>query len=145
MDFLHVMEFGSLSSWVTAGGVVGMFLTALRLIPAWVRAKSEERASDSEIARELRNELLQRLNECEEKHKKIYKENKELRKRITKLEDGDRRKTIALTLLMNEVSRIDPSSDIIDRAKAVLQISIELNQQLDAGISEAMEKLDEEE
>lgn len=129
---LH-LQLGTLSSWITAGGIVALLGVVLKFLPEWTRARIAEKVSDTEIAKKLRDELFARLNECEARHNKLEEEYRELlevcrsqEKRIILLEEGDRRKTIALSLLMNEIHRLDPESDIILRAKGVLELSINL-------------------
>lgn len=92
-----------------------------------------ERVSDVEMGKRLRDELFDKLNECEQRHDQLLKDHeillsrsKEQENRITLLEEGDRRKTVALTLCMNEIHRIDPTSTILLRAKAVLELSFDL-------------------
>jgi hypothetical protein len=136
------IDFGSVAGWVTAGGVLSMLGLFFKFLPKWVEAKTAERASDNEFGKQLRDELSSRLNECEKQHRDIQKENNDLKNRVALLEDGDRRKTVALTLLMNEVSRLDPTSDIIIRAKAVLELSINLSSQTDEKMNKALRNLE---
>lgn len=136
------IELGTVAGWVTASGMVSTFALLFKFLPKWVEVKTAERKSDGDIAKGLRDELVNRLNDCESKHQEMMVENDALRNRIVLLEDGDRRKTIALTLVMNEVSRLDPTSDIIIRAKAVLELSINLSTPEDRKMSQALNRLD---
>jgi len=144
MEIPNFIEFGSLASWITAGGVLSLVGLLLRFFPKWIEAKTIERVSDYDFAKSLRDELMGRLAACEVKHDEMDRENEKLRQRVMLLEDQDRRKTIALTLLMNEVSRLDPESDIILRAKAVLELSITLTTPFDEKIEKALNKLENE-
>jgi hypothetical protein len=130
---LFPTELGTLAGWITATGVVGIFGVVLKFLPEWVKARTAEKVSDDKIARVLRDELFDKLNECEKNHKEMTHDYgvlaelyKDQERRVLLLELGDQRKTVAITLLMNEVSRLDPTSDIILRAKAVLELSIDL-------------------
>lgn len=120
---------------------MGLFGLTFKYFPKWIEARTSSRISDNEFAKELRDELLGRLNECEIKHEEMLKENGKLRHRITLLEDGDRRKTMALALLMNEISRLDPSSDIIARAKAVMELSAHFTTPYDQEMQTSLDKL----
>lgn len=142
---LFGLELGTVAGWVTAVGVTGMLGVLLKFLPRWVEVKAAERVSDHAIAKQLRDELMSELDECRNNHQILHQENLALTERVMLLEDGDRRKTIALTLVMNELVRLDPTSEIILRAKGVLELGITLGTPFDEKIERAINRLGEKE
>lgn len=137
MDSNTLQIISNIVALLLGGGLFGAWLTYLINRRKVLAA---ERVSDHKIAKELRDELLEKLDACEGKHKQLVKENETLMEKVLMLEVGDQRKTVALSLLMNEVSRLDPTSDILIRAKAVLELSISASTPVD--VKKALGRLD---
>jgi hypothetical protein len=122
----------------------GLFLLAIGLLirtwPAIMARITEGKRADSEIAKELRDELLDRLKECEESHRKTA----DAYDALLTVRQHDQRKIWALqdvlSFVLVKLMQLAPEGDDVLRAKTLLEVALNTPPP-DAAMEDALRRL----
>lgn len=110
---------GTIPQWGTFASVnvvlVGLLTVWIKGVPDRLRAKTNDYTAALEQWKILEERINNELIKC-------LGENKELTNRVTVLERRDLRMGVALSMVLRELERLDPDSDIVKRAMAVLLV-----------------------
>lgn len=107
----------TLPQWGTFGGVLlilaGLVTVWIKGIPERRRAKSEGESSAAREWAAIEARVNRELDDCK-------KERSAFIDRVTVVEDENFRLKVAMSLVLGELERIDPESDIVKRAQVIM-------------------------
>lgn len=121
----------AIAQWGSFGSLFGIFVLALTTwikgIPERLRVKNESVALQAKIEEDLRGEAAHRFQEFRDEVHGLRNELQVMSSRLSKSETTSRRRADKLSmmlfilhLLMTELRRLDPDSDVLKQAEALL-------------------------